>query len=78
MTFPSIKARHLRRVLEANPLCYRVVRRTGSHLRMESTEGYPPLTFAFHDRQELPGGLVRRILTKTVGLAEDEARQLLG
>jgi len=31
---------------------------------------------AFHDRQELPGGLVRTILVDQVGLAEEEARAL--
>jgi hypothetical protein len=39
--------------------------------------GRPPLTFAFHDRATVPSGAVRRILTKDVGLAEDEARELL-
>ena len=38
---------------------------------------YPPLTFAFHDKATIPGGLVRKILVRDVGLAEDEARKLL-
>jgi hypothetical protein len=43
---------------------------------MESP-GYPPLTFAFHDKATIPAGLVRKILVRDVGLAEDEARKLL-
>jgi hypothetical protein len=39
--------------------------------------GRPSLTFAFHDKSTIPAGLVRKILTKDVGLAEDEARKLL-
>jgi predicted RNA binding protein YcfA (HicA-like mRNA interferase family) len=74
--FPSIKAKLLLVILERKPLDYRVVRQSGSHRRMESP-GNPPLTFAFHDKATIPGGLVRKILTKDVGLAEDEARRLL-
>lgn len=74
--FPSMKARRLRAVLEREPLGYRAVRRAGSHWRMEAP-GRPPLTFAFHDRATVPGGVVRRILMQDVGLAEDEARGLL-
>jgi hypothetical protein len=33
--------------------------------------------FAFHDRATLRPALVRKILIKDVGLAEDEARKLL-
>jgi hypothetical protein len=38
---------------------------------------YPPLTFAFHDNATIPAGLVRKILVRDVGLAEDEARKPL-
>jgi hypothetical protein len=43
---------------------------------MESPD-YPPLTLAFHDRATIPGGLVRKILVRDVGLAEGKARKLL-
>jgi hypothetical protein len=43
---------------------------------MESPS-HPPLTFAFHDKVTIPAGLVRKILVRDVGLAEDEARKLL-
>jgi hypothetical protein len=73
-----MRARELRRLLEREPLCYEVDRQNAtSHARLVSARGYPPLTFAFHDRQSLPGGLVREVLMKGVGLSEKEARDLL-
>jgi predicted RNA binding protein YcfA (HicA-like mRNA interferase family) len=71
-----MKAKRLLAVLERKPLGYRVVRQSGSHRRMEAP-GWPPLTFAFHDKATIPPGLVRKILTRDVGLAEDEALKLL-
>lgn len=59
------------------PLGYRLVRQTGSHSVWESPSGYPQLRLAFHDRAELPPGLVRSILIKRVGLTEEEALRLL-
>lgn len=74
--YPSLKAKQLLAVLTSAPLDYEVVRQAGSHRRLES-EKYPPLTFSFHDRTTIPGGLVRRILIGQVGLDEQEARSLL-
>jgi predicted RNA binding protein YcfA (HicA-like mRNA interferase family) len=74
--FPSMKAKRLLAILERKPLGYRVARQSGSHRRMQSPD-YPPLTFAFHDNATIPAGLVRKILVRDVGLAEDEARKLL-
>lgn len=74
--FPSMKAKKVLAILERKPLGYRVARQSGSHRRMESP-AYPPLTFAFHDKATIPAGLVRKILVRDVGLAEDEARKLL-
>jgi predicted RNA binding protein YcfA (HicA-like mRNA interferase family) len=74
--FPSIKAKRLVAILERKPLSYRVSRQSGSHRRMEAP-GRPPLSFSFHDKATVTSGLVRKILTKDVGLAEDEARKLL-
>ena len=71
-----MKAKRLLAVLERKPLAYEVVRRSGSHRRMQSPD-YPPLTFAFHDGATIPAGLVRKILVKDVGLDEEEARKLL-
>ncbi|HEY7951219.1 MAG TPA: type II toxin-antitoxin system HicA family toxin [Solirubrobacterales bacterium] len=74
--FPSIKAKRLLAILEREPLNYRVSRQSGSHRRMEAP-GRPPLTFAFHDKATIPSGLVRKVLVRDIGLAEDEARKLL-
>jgi len=70
-----MKANRLLAVLEREPLNYRVSRQSGSHRRMEAP-GRPPLTFAFHDKATIPSGLVRKVLVRDVGLAEDEARKL--
>lgn len=72
-----MKAMALLRVLERAPLCYESVRVNGSHRRMESNTGYPPLTFAFHTGQQLPPGVVRKILTRDVGLTDTAALDLL-
>jgi predicted RNA binding protein YcfA (HicA-like mRNA interferase family) len=71
-----MKAKRLLAVLERQPLRYEVVRRSGSHRRMESPD-YPRLTFAFHDKATIPAGLDRKILVKDVGLDEEDARKLL-
>lgn len=77
MEFPSVKAAVLLAVLTRAPLHYSEVRVKGSHRRLESSAGYPPLTFAFHTGQTLPPGLVRKILVKDVGLSAGVARSLL-
>lgn len=74
--FPTMKAKRLLAVLEREPLNYRVSRQSGSHRRMEAP-GRPPMTFAFHDKATIPSGLVRKVLVRDAGLAEDEARKLL-
>lgn len=71
-----MKARSILRVLERRPLNYRVARSAGSHRRLKSAD-YPPFTFAFHDRDTISGGLMRRILVNDVGLSEAQARELL-
>ena len=74
--FPSIKARRLLAILMREPLNYRIVRQRGSH-RTLAAPGRPRFVFAFHDRDEIPGGLVREILVKKNGLDEAEALDLL-
>jgi predicted RNA binding protein YcfA (HicA-like mRNA interferase family) len=74
--FPSMKARRLLPILMREPLNYRVVRQTGSHRTLRAS-GRPPFIFAFHDRMELKPREVRKVLVKDVGLAEDDARDLL-
>lgn len=75
--FPSMRWPELRRVLEREPLSYAVVSQRGSHRKMESSNGYPPLKLAFHDGATLPPGLVRSILVKTIGLPAEAALALL-
>ena len=74
--FPSVSASALQRILERS-LGYYVHTQRGSHKKMRSSRGYPQLTFAFHAGAELPPGLVRKILTKDVGLTVETALQLL-
>lgn len=66
----------LHRLLKREPLNYEVTRQTGSHKTLESPD-HPTLHLAFHDNAEIPSGLVRRILTRDIGLADSEARRLL-
>ena len=73
--FPSMRWPRLKRILERAPLSYRITAQEGSHRTLEAL-GRPTLHLSFHDAQELPGGLVRKILVKDVGLTEDEARKL--
>jgi predicted RNA binding protein YcfA (HicA-like mRNA interferase family) len=75
--FPSMRASRLLVVLLREPLAYRVVRQRGSHRRLVSARGYPPLTCAFHDRVTLPPGVVRDILVEQVGLPVATALRLV-
>ncbi len=75
--YPSLKWGKLRRILEREPLLYEVVRQKGSHPKLVSRNGYPDLFLAFHEGVEIPPGLVRKILTRDVGLTDEEATALL-
>lgn len=77
MDFPSLKCRKMLAILRRKPLSYTVVRQKGSHRRLESDAGYPPIGFWCHDRKTLPGSVVKEILTKQVGLSETEAIDLI-
>lgn len=76
-SWPSMKAGKLRRVLRK--LGYSKVpnRGHGSHEVLRA-EGRPQLTFAFHNKDTIPGSLVRSILTRQAGLSIDEAKEVLG
>lgn len=71
--FPSMKSRDLLGVLNREPLAYRIDRQKGSHMRLVSDNGYPPLTFASHAGAELPATLGVMIAMKVV-VPEAEAR----
>jgi predicted RNA binding protein YcfA (HicA-like mRNA interferase family) len=64
-------------VLLREPLGYEVVTQNGSHRKLESRNGYPKVGFSFHDKATIPGGAVKKILVKDVGLDEDKARELI-
>ena len=72
----SMKGRELFAILGRAPLSYRVQRQKGSH-RTLVADGRPRLLFAFHDSDEVPVGLVRKVLMKDVGLSEEEMLELL-
>jgi predicted RNA binding protein YcfA (HicA-like mRNA interferase family) len=72
-----MKTARLLAILMRQPLNYRIVRQHGSHRRLESSSGYPPLGFAWHDGVTIPPGLVRKVLTRDVGLSIEEAKELL-
>lgn len=77
MVFPSLGAKKLVRILKKKPLQYRVVSQAGSHRKLESRNGYPDIEFAYHDKDTIPPGLVRRVLCDRVGLSEEEAKDLI-
>lgn len=68
--FPALSGAALRRLLVV--LCGPPERGRGSHQTFRSRAG-TPFTYAFHDRKEVTGSIVRRILVNDVGLSEDEA-----
>ena len=59
------------------PLNYEIVKQKGSHRKLVSSAGYKAFTFSWHDGETLPGGLVREVLVKRVGLEESEAFELV-
>lgn len=70
--FPALQAPKLLRLLCRKPLSYKIERQEGSH-RMLVSPDFPPFPFAWHDKQEVPPGLVRKTLCKDVELTESEA-----
>ena len=75
--FPSLRATRLLAVLMRAPLNYEIARQKGSHRKLTSASGYPSFTFSWHDRETLPGGVVKEVLTKRVGLTESDGFELL-
>lgn len=74
--FPSLKAGDLLSVLERKPLNYEIVRQAGSH-RVMRAPNRPQILFSYHDGATVPPGLVRKILTRDVGLTDVEVWELL-
>jgi predicted RNA binding protein YcfA (HicA-like mRNA interferase family) len=68
--WPSLRGAALARIIEKH--CGAPQRRSGSHRRYKGK--HRDFTFAFHDRAEVTGKIVRRVLIEDVGLSPDEAR----
>lgn len=52
-------------------------RQEGSHVWLQSPNGYRRLLVWWHDQADLPPWIVRKVLVKQAGLSEDEALDLL-
>lgn len=77
MVFPSLKPREFLRLLKRQPLKYVIVAQEGSHRKLESKNGYPPIGLSYHDKDTIPPGVVRKYLLDHIGLSEEEAKRLL-
>jgi predicted RNA binding protein YcfA (HicA-like mRNA interferase family) len=68
MTWRAVKAIHVLKALLK--IGWRVKRQKGSHKILER-KGWPNVTFAFHDREEIGPRMLARI-SKHSGLAPDD------
>lgn len=68
---PSVRASDLVRIIERH--CGPPIRQNGSHRRYKGNDA--EFTFAYHDRVEINGNIVRRVLVKDVGLSAQDARR---
>lgn len=75
--FPSLKAKNFLAILKREPLGYVIVSQTGSHRKLVSRNGHPPISLSYHDGATVPPGVVRKYLVKLIGLTEKEALDLL-
>jgi len=73
----QLKSKKLWALLTRSPLNYSVAHRAGSHRKLVSASGYPEIGFAFHDKETIGGGVVKRMLCEQVGLTEQEALDLI-
>ncbi|MEX1014770.1 MAG: type II toxin-antitoxin system HicA family toxin [Candidatus Paceibacterota bacterium] len=70
---PSLSAKELVKIL--HKLEYRIVRQTGSHVRMKSLEnGRKPLTIPNH--KEIGRGLMRKII-RNAGISSEDFKKLI-
>ena len=77
--WPAMKAKTLLRLLKRAPLSYKEVPggTRGSHRKLVSDAGYPPLRFSFHDSVEVGGTMIKKILLDQVGVDEATAMAIL-
>ncbi|ARO11682.1 hypothetical protein BMR99_03330 [Propionibacterium freudenreichii] len=74
--WPSLKARQLRRILEASGYTEVADSRRGSHLTLRHPK-LKDIRWAFHDKQTVPPMLVKKILLRDAGMSLDEALEVL-
>ena len=72
--FPALKPKEVLKILRR--LGYVQVAQEGSHRKLDAP-GRARITFAFHDRREVPPAALRRMLVKNAGLTADEARDAI-
>jgi predicted RNA binding protein YcfA (HicA-like mRNA interferase family) len=63
-----MRGRELLRLLMRPPLSYRIIRQRGSHRRLASDRGYPPISYAYHDADTVGPAAIRRVLIRQIGL----------
>ncbi len=71
---PTISGKELIRILEANG--FTVVRINGSHHRLKHIDGRLT-TIPVHKNEDLPKGLLRKIIREDLELTMEEFNQLL-
>ena len=59
------------------PLKYAIKAQKGSHRKLVSENGYPPIGLSYHDKDTVPPGVVRKYLCDLIGLTEEQAKSLL-
>jgi predicted RNA binding protein YcfA (HicA-like mRNA interferase family) len=71
--WPSLRGRQLAQIIERH--CGAPERRSGSHRLFRSPYSGQLILFSYHDRAEVTGDVVRRILITELGLSKDDARK---
>lgn len=69
--WPTLRGAALARIIEKH--CGTPIRQNGSHRRYSGK--HKEFSYAYHDRDEVNGNIVRRILVQDVGLSPPEARR---
>lgn len=77
-TFPSLNQQKLlKHLMSLGYVEDKTHTNAGGHRTLRAP-GRPTVTWSFHKGVEVPGHLVRKILTKDVGLTTEEAEVLVG
>lgn len=73
--WPSLRGRELDRILRR--ICGEPIHQKGSHRTFRNVRGTATFTFSYHDRDDIRGYVVRRILVSDAGLTSEQARKAL-